>query len=120
MKLLIVDDDKEFTSMLSRFLTVKGFDSIVTNDGRNALDLIKKEKYDTIFLDLAMPDFGGNDVIAALEKENLLKDQRIVILTAISISNEEIDALLEKDSIEFCLRKPVELSKLMDTIPMEN
>ena len=116
MKILIVDDNKDITEMLSRYLTVKGFDCITTNDGMNGLNLIKKEKYDTVFLDMSMPDFGGMDVIDALEKVNVLKDQRIVIFTASSISNEKIQALLEKDGIEACLRKPVQLSELITTI----
>ena len=120
MKILIVDDNKDITEMLSRYLTVKGFDCITTNDGLNGLNLIKKEKFDTVFLDLSMPDFGGMDVIVTLEKENVLKDQRIVIFTASSITNGQIQELLAKDGIESCLRKPVQLSELLLTITVGN
>ena len=120
MKILIVDDNIDITEMLSKYLTVKGFDCVTTNDGLNGLNLIKKEKFDTVFLDISMPDFGGMDVLIALEKENVLKDQRIVIFTASSISNEKIQALLEKDGIEACLRKPVQLSEILLTIIVGN
>ena len=120
MKILIVDDNKDITEMLSRYLTVKGFDCITTNDGLNGLNLIKKEKFDTVFLDLSMPDFGGMDVIVTLEKENVLKDQRIVIFTASSITNEQIQELLAKDGIESCLKKPVQLSELLTAITVGN
>ena len=120
MKILVVDDNKTITEMLSKFLTVKGYDVVTTNDGRNALNLMKKEKYQTVFLDLSMPGFGGIDVIDGLEKENLLKDQRIVIFTASSISDGEIDKLVEKDGVDSCLRKPVQLSELMALIDAGN
>lgn len=120
MKILIVDDNRDITEMLSKYLEVKGYDCVITNDGLNGLNLIKKEKFHTIFLDMSMPDFGGNDVINALEKENLLKDQRIVIFTASSITNEQIQELLEKNGIEAFLRKPVQLSDLIKTINVGN
>ena len=118
-KILIIDDNKDITEMLSRYLIVKGFDCVTTNDGMNGLKLIKKENYGTIFLDLSMPNFGGLDVIDALEKENVLKDQRIVIFTALSITTEQIQELLEKDGVESCLRKPIHLSEFMTYVTME-
>ena len=120
MKILVVDDNNTITEMLSKYLTVKGFDCVTTNDGRNGVNLMKKERYHTVFLDMSMPDFGGKDVIDALEKENLLKDQRIVIFTASSISNEEIDELIKKDGVESCLRKPVQLTELLAVINAGN
>jgi CheY-like chemotaxis protein len=77
---------------------------------------MKKEKFDSVFLDMSMPDFSGLDVIAALEKEGVLKDQRIIIFTASSISNDAIDELLTKDGVDKCLRKPVVLSELLAVI----
>ena len=120
MKILIVDDNKNITEMLSKFLTVKKIDCVASNDGRNGLNLMRKEKYDTVFLDMSMPNFGGIDVINALEKENLLKDQNIIIFTASSISNEEVDKLIEKDGVDSCLRKPVQLSELLAIIQAGN
>ena len=120
MKILVVDDNNTITEMLSKYLTVKGFDCVTTNDVRNGVNLMKKERYHTVFLDMSMPDFGGKDVIDALEKENLLKDQRIVIFTASSISNEEIDELIKKDGVDSCLRKPVQLTELIAVINAGN
>ena len=119
-RVLIIDDNQDITEMLSRYLSVKKFDCVTTNDGLNGLNLIKKERYDAVFLDISMPDFGGMDVIAALEKENMLKDQRIIIFTASSITNEQLQILLEKDGVESCLRKPVQLSEIITTITMGN
>jgi len=120
MKILIVDDNKTITDMLSKYLTVKGFDCVVTNDGMNGLNIMRQEKFHTVFLDMSMPGFGGIDVINALEKQNLLKEQRIIIFTASSISNEEIEELLTKDGVDSCLRKPVQLSELITTINAGN
>jgi len=58
MKTLIIDDDQDITGLLSRYLTAKGFENVVTNDPREGMELIKKEKYDSVLLDIAMPEFS--------------------------------------------------------------
>jgi len=116
MKLLIVDDNTSITDMLSKYLTIKGYEVSVVNSGRNALNMINSNKFDTVLLDLSMPDFSGMDVIDALEKQGQLKNQNIVLFTASSVANETIDKLLEKDGIKTCLKKPVKLGELVQTI----
>lgn len=116
MKLLIVDDNTSITDMLSKYLTIKGYDVSVVNSGINALNMIKSNKFDTVLLDLSMPDFSGIDVIENLEKTDQLKDQKIVLFTASSVANDTIDKLLEKDGIKTCLKKPVKLGELVQTI----
>ena len=115
-RVLIVDDNVDITQMLSTYLKVKDIDCTIVNDGKGGLDLMRKDKFDTVFLDMSMPDFSGLDVIDALEKEDILKNQRIIIFTASSISNDAIDELLTKDGVERCLRKPAVLSEVLEVI----
>ena len=63
MKILVVDDNESISSMLKKFLTIKGHDCTASQDGRNALDMMVREKFDVIILDLAMPEFTGYDII---------------------------------------------------------
>ena len=79
MKVLLVDDNPDITGLLSKFLKAKGYENIVTNDPKDGLDRIKNEKYDIVFLDIHMPEFSGLDIIQALEAEQILKDQKIII-----------------------------------------
>ncbi len=115
MKILLIDDNKSITTMLSKYLTAKGHDCVTTNDGRNGLTLIEQGKFDTILLDLAMPDFTGVDVIEALSSSGRMSDQKIVILTASSVNEGQIQDLLSKGA-HACLKKPVKLDALMRTI----
>ena len=116
MKVLIVDDNLDITDLLSKFLTAKGFENVVTNDPRDGLERIKKEKWDTILLDVSMPEFSGLDIIRALETENILKDQRIIIFSANAFAEKEINELLMKDGIQGHIKKPIELSSLLTAI----
>jgi DNA-binding response OmpR family regulator len=92
--------------MLEKFLTIKGHDCTVSQDGKNALEIMKNGKFDAVLLDLAMPHFSGYDIIDDLEKNGKLTEQKIIILTASAITNEQMDSLLKR-GIKSCLKKPV-------------
>ena len=116
MKVLIVDDNPDITCMLSEFLNAKVFENVIANDPLIGLDLIKKEKYDTILLDISMPEFSGIDIIDELEREKILQDQKIIIFSAIAITANQINYLSKKEGILVCLKKPIELNKLLTAI----
>ena len=115
MKILIIDDNQEITQPLSKFLTVKGHDCTVVNNGRNGLTLLQKQRFDVVLLDLAMPKFSGYDIIDALEKDDKLKENMIIVFTALSIKNEEMDELIKR-GIYLCIKKPIKLDLLLKTI----
>ena len=116
MKILIVDDNQEITGMLSRFLKAKGFDNVVTNDPRDGLKHITEEKYDIVLLDIFMPEISGIDIIEKLEREKILKDQKIIIISAVALEATQIKDLLKKDGIQGCLKKPLQLNELLRAI----
>ncbi|MDH3676779.1 MAG: response regulator [Nitrosopumilus sp.] len=116
MKVLLIDDNQDITGLLSKFFRIEGFENVVTNDPRNGLERIKKEKYDVILLDISMPEFSGWDIIHALEKEKILKDQKIIIFSADSFTKSKVNALLKKKGIHGYLEKPIQLDKLLTEI----
>jgi len=116
MKVLVVDDNEDITCLLSRFLNAKGFENISTNDPKEGLELIKKEKYDVILLDISMPEISGIDIIKALEKEKILKDQKIVIFSANAFTDNEVNNLLKMDGVRECLKKPIQLNRLLTAL----
>ena len=115
MKVLLVDDNENITDLLSKFLKSKGFEHVVTNDSREGLEYIQGGKYDVVLLDISMPEFSGFDVIKKLESEKILKDQKIIILSASSFTSQ-INDLLKKDGIHRCLKKPIQLNELLTAI----
>ncbi|MDH2907305.1 MAG: response regulator [Candidatus Nitrosotalea sp.] len=115
MKILLIDDNESITEMMSKYLTGKGHECIVANDGRNGLTMIEQEKFDVILLDLAMPEFTGVDVIDHLYENGKIKKHKIVLFTASSVTDEEIQKLVKKGA-HSCLKKPVKLEVLLKTI----
>ena len=116
MKILGIDDNEDILSLLKTVLTSKGHDFMQASNGRDGVKLIEEQNFDAILLDLAMPEFSGIDVIENLRKSNKIKDQKIILFTASSATDREIDKLLEYDGVKSCIRKPVDINILISKV----
>jgi len=116
MKILVIDDKVEITTMLSEFLNSKGFETVVANDPMDGLRHIQQEQYDVILLDMFMPVISGITIIDSLATDEILKNQNIFIFSAISSGTIEIRNLLRKDGINGYLKKPIQLNELLTAI----
>ena len=101
--------------MFSKLAKIKGHDCVIANDGRTGLSLLENGTYDAAILDLAMPEFSGIDVVNALEKDGMMDKQKIVVLTASSISDDEIENL-KKQGVKEVLKKPVKMAALLSVL----
>lgn len=115
LEILIIDDNEQITKMLSTFLDLKKQKCTIANDGKEGLDIIKENRHDVILLDLAMPEFDGYAVIKDLEDNNLLKDHKIIVFTASTITQEELDKLVERGVNSYIL-KPIDIDILLSKI----
>lgn len=116
MKVLHIDDNQDITNLLSEMVSSLGFEYCVTNDSREGLERIKNEKFDRVLLDMHMPTLSGIDIIETLERENILKDQKIVILSGFPFTYNQKADLLKKEGIHDCLKKPIEFDDLLSAI----
>src|SRR5690349_13510162 len=96
MKVLLIDDNKSTTKMISLYFKMKGHDCVIANEGRVGLSLIMQEKFDIILLDIAMPDFTGIDVLNELNNNGKINGTNIIVYTASAIRNDEINDLLKR------------------------
>ena len=115
MDLLIIDDNKEITDMVSFFLENQNINCKSVNGGREGLLKIKNEKYDAILLDLTMPEFSGYDIFNKLNEENLLKQNNIILFTATYITDAEIQSMISAGA-KGIIKKPVSIDKIIEEI----
>ncbi len=116
IKVLIVDDNKDITELLSKFLQTKGFETVETNDAMEGLRNIQQEHYDVILLDIKMPGISGFNIIQLLATDDILKDQNIFIFSAKAFGDNEVKNLLRKDGVNGILKKPIHLNDLLTAI----
>jgi len=115
LKVLLIDDNPEITELFQTTLSSNGHVCQVANDGREGLEQIKKSKSDIVLLDLAIPDFSGEDLLNELLKEGPINGYNIYIFTASAVSDKEENDFI-KMGIVGCLRKPVRLNDLLETL----
>ena len=115
MRILIIDDSHDITDLLVKVLGTVGHEVVSAESGREGLDIMSKERFDLVFLDIAMPDFSGLDVIDELVKAGRIKDSPVVLFTASSITDTEIAELVER-GVHSSLRKPVRIETLFEKI----
>ena len=115
MKILIIDDNQSITGMLSKMLKLEGYETVVSNDGKNGLSLIENNDFDAVLLDISMPEFSGLDVIDALNKSGKIKENKIIVLTA-SVQGDEDLSHLKTKGVHTILKKPVEIDVLRSTL----
>ena len=84
-KILIVDDEPHIRLLLEQTLEDledEGVELLTADNGEEALDTIKTEKPDLVFLDVMMPKMNGFDVCNAVKNELSIKAVYIIMLTA--------------------------------------
>lgn len=81
-KLLIVDDEGEFRSLLKEIFESRGFICLTAKDGREATKIAKKEQPSLIILDLIMPKMDGIQTHDALKSDKATRSIPIIAYTA--------------------------------------
>lgn len=81
MKVLITDDNPDNVELLVQLLEDK-YETLVSYNGQECLDLARKHKPDLILLDVMMPGLNGFEVLEIIKKYDNLKDIYVIFLTA--------------------------------------
>lgn len=81
--ILVVDDEPAWRTVLSRYLTRKGYDVKEAGSGAEALQRLGSFKPDLIFSDVRMPDMNGFDLLDTIKKLPKLSATPVVFCSAI-------------------------------------
>ena len=111
-KILVVDDEVKACKLLKRFLELKGYEVIVSNEGEDAIEEAKNEKPDAILLDIRMPGMEGTEVLKRIREFD--KDVGIIMVTAVKEEATGKGAL-EAGADEY-ITKPIDFNYLETTI----
>jgi phosphoserine phosphatase RsbU/P len=89
--LLIVDDNEDNRYTLTRRLAREGYGNLTTAvDGRQALELLRKQKFDLLLLDIMMPELNGYQVLEHLKADRGLRNVPVIMISAV----EEMDSVV--------------------------
>jgi DNA-binding response OmpR family regulator len=80
MKILVVDDEKNILKLYKAEFEGEGYNVVVANSGKEALDLVESENPDIVTLDILMPDIDGIQVLRQMKEKK--PDMPVIMLTA--------------------------------------
>lgn len=111
-RVLLVDDETEFTELLAERMRNREMDVDTADSGEKAIEMVKNKYYDAIILDLAMPGMDGIETLNAILGDN--PDQQVIFLTGYASVPKTVEAL-KKGAIEF-LEKPADITQLIELV----
>ena len=111
MNILHVDDSPEICQLYAEMLAIGNNMVKSVNDGREGLELILKNDYDLILLDVCMPKYSGINFIHDLKAKRPSEMKKIVIMSVLQLRESHRKELL-KLGIHSVEEKPATIQKL--------
>lgn len=111
-KVLLVDDEEDFTLALSRRLEARNLKVKTVNSGEDAIHMVDEQSFDVIILDLAMPGMDGLETLQRIKADH--PDAEIIMLTGHASVKSSVEAM--RIGAEDLMEKPVDLAALMEKI----
>jgi CheY-like chemotaxis protein len=111
MRVLHIDDSPEICELYSDMFTADNNTIQSVNNGKGGLDLVLKNNFDLILLDMCMPNYSGIDFLRDLTKQKPSELKKVVVVSVLKFSPTQIEELL-KMGIHSVEEKPTDLQKL--------
>lgn len=111
-KILVVDDDRATRHILQKVLTADGYQTTVAKDGVEALQAMRRRRFDLLLLDVWMPRMNGLELLAKLRTRKT--KPRVVIMTSDDAPQTLLQAVRE-NAFKY-VHKPVDTPGLLKTL----
>jgi CheY-like chemotaxis protein/anti-sigma regulatory factor (Ser/Thr protein kinase) len=108
----VVDDDDTTRLIIRRTLTKAGFQVTEAKDGVDALEILRRRRFDLMLLDVWMPRMTGLDLLAELRSAE--RAPRVLVMTSDDAPETQLKAVREQAFLY--VHKPVEPAKLLQTV----
>jgi len=113
LKILVAEDNKTNQKLIKKLLDTFGFETVIVNDGKEAVETISPE-FDLILMDINMPRLNGSEALVEIKKIEEYKNLPIIALTANALSGDRQRFLDE--GFEDYLTKPLKKSELLNIL----
>jgi DNA-binding response OmpR family regulator len=117
LKILIAEDEQDILELINFTLQFGGYEVIPTSNGKDALEMTRKEQPDLVLLDVRMPRMSGYDVCTQIKADRDTRHIPVVFLSAKG-QEAEIKAGFDTGAIDYILKPfaPDHLLKRLEEI----
>lgn len=112
-RILLVEDDMGISKILTLKLRTDGFDTTLAKDGIEALEMLKKNRYDLILLDLRMPRMDGFEF---LKEKQSNADKTPVIVCSVLSQDTDIERARKYGIVDYLVKVNIPLQGIIDRI----
>lgn len=114
LKVLIAEDNEINQMLLKKQLSGFGYDSVVVSNGLEAVEMVNKEPFDLVLMDVQMPVLDGIESAKQIRLDKYLKQPIIIALTANAMKDDRKKCL--DAGMNDYLSKPVSVAELKKTL----
>ncbi|MDD6082065.1 MAG: response regulator transcription factor [Oscillospiraceae bacterium] len=107
-QILIVEDNKEISALISNFLTKNGYEVKAVYEGNAASELLKEQNFDIVLMDLMLPGISGEQLVKEFRKYS---DKPVIVISAKSMMETKLE-MLRMGADDFIL-KPFDLNEVL-------
>ena len=111
---MIVEDNELNMKLFNDLLEAKGYSTIQTRNGMEALELARQHKPDLILMDIQLPEVSGLEVTKWLKEENELHAIPVIAVTAFAMKGDE--ERIRQGGCEAYISKPISVSTFVETV----
>ncbi len=113
-RIMVVDDSPTERYVLNDFLTRKGFEVIIAENGEQAIEKAKVEKPDLILMDVVMPGINGYQATRTITREDSTRNIPVIMCTSKDLPTDRIWGM-RQGALDYMV-KPVHLEDLLGRI----
>ncbi len=113
-KVLIVEDNELNMKLFHDLLEAHGIDTVQTNEGRKAYDMVVEHQPDLIIMDIQLPEISGLDITKRLKADDDLKHIPVIAVTAFAMKGDE--QKIREGGCEDYVSKPISVSNFIETV----
>lgn len=113
-KILIVEDEKEIADPIQALLHLSGYETVLSMDGRDAVEKAREVVPDIILLDVMLPRLNGLDACKIIKEDPRLKQVPVIMLTGLNQLGDAEKAF-EMGASDY-LSKPFDVDRLIAKI----
>jgi CheY-like chemotaxis protein len=113
--LLVVEDDPDILKLLETTLRFRGYRVVTTQNGREGLEAVQRERPALIIADIMMPEMDGFGLVHRLHIDPATRDIPVIFITATYVTEEDQEFALSIGITRF-IQKPIDFEKFLGAI----
>jgi two-component system OmpR family response regulator len=111
-KVLVVDDEPDFLETIVKRLQRRKINTVGVDSGKEALDLLEREHFDVVILDVRMPGMDGIDTLREMKKKRPLME--VIMLTGHASVESGMQGM-QLGAFDYVM-KPAEIDELLEKV----